>query len=310
MTPDAEPTEDVTQKILNETELSQSDQQRKSTAETLEDERLTPQKLEKQYSRRLSELDSLEREMDSEFERVQKITDAIEEREEEEDFQRNKRKNAVDTEDYDRVRTALDRALEQFVPKLVLRDQIQFPTMEQLRSLVDRQQWAHDGERIIEQTQQIAETHRENTKTLIELQREFNKQQTEKLVDAVHTVRDQQRHAEQLLEIVTRLQELLDSEEAHQAEIAELRDQLEETQTELEASSDPAVEDTSSEPVEEPEPAAPELTSTERRMVELLQDDPALTDTELAQKVSVKKAKVAELRQNLEEQGLVDPRAD
>jgi len=289
------------QKILNETELSQTDQQRQSTAETLEDERLTPQKLEKQFSRRLSELDSLEREMDSEYEKIEKILAAINEREDEDEFERNHRKNAVDSDDYDRVRQALDRMREQFVPKLVLRDQLEFPTMMQLRDLVDRQQWAHDGERIVEQTQDIAEMFGDRTETLLEMQRDFQQQQTEKIVTAVEQVQQQQVAVQELLDVVIRVQDAVAAVDADSDELAALHDELRDLQQTLEdrqaaGNQNDATGNGSA------------LSDTERRIVSLLEDDPELSDTELAQKVSVKKDRVSELRDELEQRGIVDPR--
>jgi len=298
---DSKPTEDLMQKILNETELSQTDQQRQSTAETLEDERLTPQKLEKQFSRRLSELDSLEREMDSEYEKIEKILAAINEREDEDEFERNHRKNAVDSDDYDRVRQALDRMREQFVPKLVLRDQLEFPTMMQLRDLVDRQQWAHDGERIVEQTQDIAEMFGDRTETLLEMQRDFQQQQTEKIVTAVEQVQQQQVAVQELLDVVIRVQDAVAAVDADSDELAALHDELRDLQQTLEdrqaaGNQNDATGNGSA------------LSDTERRIVSLLEDDPELSDTELAQKVSVKKDRVSELRDELEQRGIVDPR--
>jgi len=289
------------QKILNETELSQTDQQRQSTAETLEDERLTPQKLEKQFSRRLSELDSLEREMDSEYEKIEKILAAINEREDEDEFERNHRKNAVDSDDYDRVRQALDRMREQFVSKLVLRDQLEFPTMMQLRDLVDRQQWAHDGERIVEQTQDIAEMFGDRTETLLEMQRDFQQQQTEKIVTAVEQVQQQQVAVQELLDVVIRVQDAVAAVDADSDELAALHDELRDLQQTLEdrqaaGNQNDATGNGSA------------LSDTERRIVSLLEDDPELSDTELAQKVSVKKDRVSELRDELEQRGIVDPR--
>lgn len=301
MNADSKPTEDLMQKILNETELSQTDQQRQSTAETLEDERLTPQKLEKQFSRRLSELDSLEREMDSEYEKIEKILAAINEREDEDEFERNHRKNAVDSGDYDRVRQALDRMREQFVPKLVLRDQLEFPTMMQLRDLVDRQQWAHDGERIVEQTQDIAEMFGDRTETLLEMQRDFQQQQTEKIVTAVEQVQQQQVAVQELLDVVIRVQDAVAAVDADSDELAALHDELRDLQQTLEdrqaaGNQNDATGNGSA------------LSDTERRIVSLLEDDPELSDTELAQKVSVKKDRVSELRDELEQRGIVDPR--
>jgi len=298
---DSKPTEDLMQKILNETELSQTDQQRQSTAETLEDERLTPQKLEKQFSRRLSELDSLEREMDSEYEKIEKILAAINEREDEDEFERNHRKNAVDSDDYDRVRQALDRMREQFVSKLVLRDQLEFPTMMQLRDLVDRQQWAHDGERIVEQTQDIAEMFGDRTETLLEMQRDFQQQQTEKIVTAVEQVQQQQVAVQELLDVVIRVQDAVAAVDADSDELAALHDELRDLQQTLEdrqaaGNQNDATGNGSA------------LSDTERRIVSLLEDDPELSDTELAQKVSVKKDRVSELRDELEQRGIVDPR--
>ena len=324
MTPETASGAEVKQKILTETGLSSADQNRKVTAENIEDERLTPEKLEKQYNGRLSELDSLEREMDSTFEQITSIKTAIDKREQEDEFQRNKRNNAIDTEDYERLRTAFDEVLERFVPKLVIRDDIQFSTMDQMHDLVDRQQWQQTGKEYVDQVKQLTELFRDHTTQVRDMQQDFNRQQTERLLEAINSLESQQEVAGEAVDAVTELQAIVSNQ--LQAEDRITADELESVQDQLKTvqqlvetlqEQDTGADDTGD--AEEDgtaatdskdtgsNDAAPQMTDLEERVYHKVRDNPEISNGKIARDISVKKARIADARESLVERGLIGP---
>ncbi|WP_226005949.1 hypothetical protein [Natrinema salinisoli] len=288
---------DFLQRVLSEFELQEADVQRQQSVEQMEsDGRLKPQQLDKQLARRKSEIDSLERESDTLLDKALPIRTRIEERREEDDFKDNKRDNAIDTADWERAMTLLDR-YEEIIVKLGLEKEATLVTMMDLEDLVDEQQRIQAGKEYLDQAKEMVNLQQDFNQQQTELLREFIKQQTERTVDAVESVSEQQVHVNELLEIVTDIQE-------HVAEDAEssLMDALEDLQEQLED-----VEEGIS-AVDPEDQISESLSDTERRIVALLEEDPELSDTDLAQKVSVKKNRAEELRDGLEEKGIVPPR--
>ncbi|QIB75378.1 hypothetical protein G3I44_14405 [Halogeometricum borinquense] len=257
---------DLVQKILNETDLSDADRDRQRDIEKMDEERLVAQKLNKQFPRRESSIDSLEREASTVFEQILNIKDAIDEREDSDEFQHDYNGNAVDSDDYDRVRTALDKALEQLVPKLGMQNEISYITMMDIKDLVDTQQFANDMSTVREEIREQTKVRQDNIDTITDIFQKAVNSQTGSVERALTSLEQTMGSIRDRDEYFLRMLEVLESDEATDAERDQLKEDLKEKIEELQAAE------------EELEALRGERSGEELRSLEELADEYDLND--------------------------------
>lgn len=149
---------DVLEDLLGIGEVDRGLEKKKRKAEDIDS--LDMHEVRDAVNKRMGWVDSNHVELSGLGEDASELLDDIESREESDEFQHNKNRDAIDSADYDQLRELVD-VYQKIIPRLVINEKILRPTAIQMFDMLDLQQLRHDESKVLEKIQEF-ESGREN----------------------------------------------------------------------------------------------------------------------------------------------------
>jgi len=288
---DKELDEQLTDQILREVETSEGDEQARQSAVSKSGSTDPLQVLDNVEGRKAT-IESLEREANDIFEQIKAVKQAVEEREADEEFQQYLDDNAVDAEDYKRLRQLLDR-YEHLIAKLTIEREIAWDSMNRLSKIVDEQKMRNDEREIINKINDFQDMQKDNLDRMLDV---FEKSVNKNAELFESAARSMEQAADRLAEREDKLLEVFDSVELNQEAVGEVRRHAEQDDNvDMDAFADNVEVDRD----------LSELNENEQEILEYLERGHELST--IAQQLGMKKDRVDEIQSELVEDGYHDP---